>query len=82
MSKTVMTPQPPTDVAPAAAAVASATTTPLPAAAVAGTSTTNSAAAAGAGLAYTGSSVRVPVLIGIVLLVAGTLLVLQRRRRS
>jgi len=77
-----VTPQPPTDVAPAAAAVASATTTPLPAAAVAGTSTTNSAAAAGAGLAYTGSSVRVPVLIGIVLLVAGTLLVLQRRRRS
>lgn len=52
---------------------------PLPPASVAGTSATNSG---GAGLAYTGSSVRVPVLIGIGLLVAGTLLVLQRRRRS
>lgn len=76
---------PPADVAgattvPAATGVSTAAA-PLPAAAVGGTSATNSGAAA-AGLAYTGSSVKVPVLIGIGLLVAGILLVLQRRRRS
>lgn len=54
---------------------------PLPTAAVQGTTQTNSSNSAASGLAFTGSSVRLPILIGIALLVLGTLLVLQRRRR-
>ncbi len=51
----------------------------LPAASVAGD---QASAADAAGLAFTGSDVRVPVVAAIGLLVAGTLLLLQRRRRA
>ncbi len=62
---------------------------PLPEAAVAGESITKSGGSVSssgstqaAGLAFTGSSVRLPVLIGVGLLVTGVLILLQRRRRS
>jgi hypothetical protein len=66
-----------------------ASAAPLPEAAVAGESiskSSGSVSASGntqaAGLAFTGSSVRLPVLVGVGLLVAGVLILLQRRRRS
>jgi len=62
---------------------------PLPEAAVAGESITKSGGSVSssgstqaAGLAFTGSSVRLPALIGVGLLVTGVLILLQRRRRS
>lgn len=61
-------------------------TAPLPSAAVAGASVTQGSsspgAASAAGLAFTGSSIRLPVVAGIALVVAGTLLVLRRRRQG
>lgn len=59
---------------------------PLPAVAVAGTtqtqSTSSSENAQAAGLAFTGSNLRLPVIVGVGLLVAGTLLLLKRRRQG
>ncbi|HNB96081.1 MAG TPA: LPXTG cell wall anchor domain-containing protein, partial [Microthrixaceae bacterium] len=59
---------------------------PLPAAAVAGATetqgTSSAADAQAAGLAFTGSTIRLPVLIGVGLLVAGVLLLLKRRRQG
>jgi len=68
-------------------ALAASSTQPLPVVAVESANVTNSSptssSAQPAGLAFTGSTVRLPVLIGLALLVAGALLLLkQRRRRS
>ncbi len=84
---TTTTPAAPNGAAGDGTAVAGAAeTAPLPAAAVAGASmsqgSSSPGAASAAGLAFTGSSVRLPVVAGIALVVAGTLLVLRRRRQS
>ena len=70
----------------ALASTASNAPAPLPAAAVAGATetqgTSSAADAQAAGLAFTGSTIRLPVLIGVGLLVAGVLLLLKRRRQG
>ncbi len=47
-----------------------------------GSATSSAADAQAAGLAFTGSTIRLPVLIGVGLLVAGVLLLLKRRRQG
>lgn len=55
-------------------------TPPLPPASVESATVTNTPVSTGASLATTGSSVRVPLVAGLLLLMAGAFLLLQRRR--
>lgn len=52
-----------------------------PPAAVEASTATSNGTSTGTGLAFTGSSVRLPVMISVVLLVVGALMLLERRRR-